>query len=617
MKIKEYINNKRAYAIIKWSLLTTTIFIIFFIIILSINLTINHLYKNTFLPKTSISGINIGRLNIEEAKKKIETKIDFINRRGFIYTNNIKTVIIYPTIKAIEADTSYPLVSWQVDESLNSLLKLQDNNNLLNLFNKIKTIITGKNYNLLYTWDKEQHLEILKDNLNNLLQEKQEAYFNIIGNEIEIIPEQIGQTFNFEQALKDTELQIINLNNQDIKLIVIEDRPIITLDIINNKSEEILETINKENLFLIYKEDQWGIDKEVWNNSLVIKNKQNEYYLGINKIDFINSIEDIKLEIENEVQDAKFEMENNKVTEFISNKNGVSINIEKTILILEEAIKNNAPEFIIPIITEIIEPKIKNNDVNNLGIIEIIGVGESNFYGSPYNRIHNITIGSNTIHGTLIAPGEEFSLINTLGEIDGEHGYKQELVIKGDETIPEFGGGLCQVGTTMFRAAIQTGLPITQRRNHSYRVSYYEPAGTDATIYNPWPDLKFLNDTDNHILIQTRIIGTKLYFDFWGTSDNREMIITEPVIYNIVAPPEKKIIKTLELEIGEEKCTERAHNGADAKFDYIVQYEDIEDPIETTFYSHYIPWQEVCLLGVTEEEYEEYQNSLEEEIEEN
>jgi len=616
MKIKNYINNKKAYAIIKWSLLTTTIFIVFLIIITSINLTINHLYKDVFLPKTTISGINIGRLNIEEAKKKIETKIDFINRRGFVYTNDIKTVIIYPTIKAIETDTSYPLISWQVDESLDKLLKLQDNNNLFNLFNKIKTIITGNKYTLLYTWDKEQHLEILKNNLNNLLQEKEEAYFNIVENEIEIIPEQIGQTFDFNKGIDDTELQIINLNNQDIELTIIKDYPIITNNIINSNKEKIIEILAKENLSFVYEEKQWKIDKEEWYDWLIIKKNDNDYYLGINDIIFNNSTENIKLEIEREVQDAKFEMDNNKVTEFINSKNGVIIDAEKTILILEESIKNNAPEFIIPIITETTEPKIKNNDVNNLGIIEIIGTGESNFYGSPYNRVHNINIGSNAVHGTLIAPDEEFSLIDTLGEIDGEHDYKEELVIKGDETIPEFGGGLCQVGTTMFRTAIQTGLPITQRRNHSYRVSYYEPAGTDATIYNPWPDFKFLNDTGNHILIQTRIIGTKLYFDFWGTSDNRETIITEPIIYNIVEPPEKKIIKTLELNIGEEKCTERAHNGADAKFDYIVKYKEIEEPVETTFYSHYIPWQEVCLIGVTEEEYEEYQNSLEEKTEE-
>jgi len=70
-----------------------------------------------------------------------------------------------------------------------------------------------------------------------------------------------------------------------------------------------------------------------------------------------------------------------------------------------------------------------------MGIKEIIGIGHSNFSGSPYNRRHNIATGANKLHGMLIKPNEEFSLITSLGDIDGENGYKQELVIKGNETI--------------------------------------------------------------------------------------------------------------------------------------------------------------------------------------
>ncbi len=616
MKIKECIEcikNNKNYDIMKWSLLITTIFVIIFIILLSINFTLNYLSKDIFLPKTKISGISIGKLNQEEARNKIENKLDFVNRNGFVYVSDNKTFIIYPTIKAIEKDTSYSLISWRIDESLNNILELQNNNKITNLFSKIKIIAVGIDYNLLYNWNEKQHLEILKNNLNDLLTKKEEASFNIIDKEINIIPEKIGQTFNFEKAIKNTELQIKNLNTKEIKLEIIKDDPIITSEIINSKFNKILEIINKDNFYLLFGDNKWKIETEEWYKWLKIIKDEDQYYLGINKELFNESIKNIKEEIEIEVQDAKFKIEGEKVTEFINNRNGIIVNIEKTITIIEDSIKNNAPEFIIPIITDTIEPNIKNNDVNNLGIIEIIGTGESIFAGSPNNRIHNINIGVNTINGTLIPPGKEFSLIKTLGEIDGEHGYKEELVIKGDKTQPEYGGGLCQIGTTIFRASINSGLPITQRRNHSYRVSYYEPAGTDATIYDPWPDFRFINDTNNYILIQARIVGSKVYFDFWGTSDKRDIIITKPIIYNIVEPPEKKVIKTLELDIGEEKCTEKAHNGADAKFDYIVQYKDEKEPIKTTFYSHYIPWQEVCLLGVTEEEYKKYKEELEEE----
>ncbi|MCD4694365.1 VanW family protein, partial [bacterium] len=175
--------------------------------------------------------------------------------------------------------------------------------------------------------------------------------------------------------------------------------------------------------------------------------------------------------------------------------------------------------------------------------------------------------------------------------------YKAELVIKGNKTVPEFGGGLCQVATTMFRTAITTGLKITERSSHSYRVFYYEPAGTDATIYVPKPDFMFINDTPNHILIQYRIEGNDLFFDLWGTNDGRKVTSTDPVIYNITNPAPTKIIETTDLKPGERKCTESAHKGAEAYFDYIVEYNDKEKK-ERRFYSKYSPWRAVCLEGV-------------------
>ena len=236
--------------------------------------------------------------------------------------------------------------------------------------------------------------------------------------------------------------------------------------------------------------------------------------------------------------------------------------------------------------------------LNEMGIKEIIGIGRSDFRGSPPNRIHNIKTGAASLNGILIAPNEEFSLLKALGKIDGEHGYKPELVIKGNKTMPEFGGGLCQIGTTIFRATLASGLPILERQNHSYRVSYYEPpVGIDATIYYPKPDFRFLNDTGRYILIQTRIEGTELIFEFWGTKDGRVALQSEPVVYNRTAPPPAKLIETLDLPIGKKKCTERAHAGADAVFTYTITY--LDGAVKTQeFKSHYRPWGEVCLIGV-------------------
>lgn len=177
-----------------------------------------------------------------------------------------------------------------------------------------------------------------------------------------------------------------------------------------------------------------------------------------------------------------------------------------------------------------IEPDIKGSDIERLGIKDLIAEGTTNFVGSPKNRVFNINRALKQFQGILIAPNEEFSFVKHLGEVDGEHGYLPELVIKNNRTEPEFGGGICQVSTTVFRTAIYAGLKISARRNHAYPVGYYRPYGMDATIYIPNPDLKFINNTPGYIFLQPFVNGTKLTFQMYGTKDNRTVEVDGPHI---------------------------------------------------------------------------------------
>jgi vancomycin resistance protein YoaR len=590
---------------IKWPFITAAVFIIIFLLAMSANVFINRGYQDKILSKVTLGNNELGNLDYEQARQLLQQRIDFISRRGFVYSHPLKNIIVYPTVAAIEsADTSYSLAAWDVDSSLEQIFDWQSDTSMSQLVSKLRALWWGKNFDLIYQWDQEQHLEILTDGLAEILPGKQEATFTIKDGELEIIPEQAGQAFDYEQAMADTLEQIQNLQNQDIDLLISSEEPQFIAADIEMMREEIVNTAQRGHFYFTFDQQDWSAPAEIWNTWLTIKIGPAEPYLGL-ELEIVEEYfktSGIVEAIEMPVQDAKFDIIDGRVTEFISSQIGRALDWEQILLALETVL-NNPGELEVELTVQTVEPRASNSDVNDLGIVEIIGIGESDFSGSPYNRVHNIGVGAAALNGVLIAPEEEFSLLAALGDIDGENGYLQELVIKGGETIPEYGGGLCQIGTTVFRGAIASGLPITQRRNHSYRVSYYEPAGTDATIYSPWPDFKFVNDTGKHVLIQTRIIGRKLYFDYWGSKDGRQVSMTEPVIYNIVPPPEKKTIKTLDLPVGEEKCTERAHNGADAKFDYSVWYSEEDEPVNITFHSHYVPWREVCLLGVTEEEF--------------
>lgn len=239
------------------------------------------------------------------------------------------------------------------------------------------------------------------------------------------------------------------------------------------------------------------------------------------------------------------------------------------------------------------------------GIVELIGKATTPFTGSPRNRISNIKNGVKFLSGVVVPPGEEFSTLKTLGTIDNTTGYLPELVIKGDRTQPEFGGGLCQVSTTLFRSVLNAGLPVTARRNHSYRVSYYEKDGNgvvigpglDATIYEPDVDFKFVNDMKTPVLIIGYVIGDKITFEFYGTKDGRTSEIIGPKLLSETPSGEPIYIETTELAPGVIKQVETPHPGGSAVATYKVTYADGTKKT-TEFRSWYRRWPAQYLKGV-------------------
>jgi vancomycin resistance protein YoaR len=245
-------------------------------------------------------------------------------------------------------------------------------------------------------------------------------------------------------------------------------------------------------------------------------------------------VEDIARKIDTDPVNArlKFNEEKGGVEDIKTHADGMRIdvgkNIEKIADVLNQDL-NTLPKTVE--LTYQKDPaKITSENAKDLGITELIGEGISDFSGSTKSRIHNIVTASKRFDGLVIAPNEEFSFVNILGPVDGEHGYKEELVIRDNETKPEYGGGICQVSTTVFRGAIFTGMKITQRRNHSYPVHYYTPTGFDATVYVPAPDFRFINNTPGHLLLNTEMEGTKLKFKFYGTSDGRNVEMNGPYV---------------------------------------------------------------------------------------
>lgn len=274
-----------------------------------------------------------------------------------------------------------------------------------------------------------------------------------------------------------------------------------------------------------------------------------------------------------------------KVVEFVPPRSGRVLDEEKTINEITSELERRAGgKSPLASILLTFESGLTEADQIDptFGITELIGKATTTFDGSPNNRVSNIKNGVRFLSGFIVKPGEEFSTVKTLGVIDNTTGYLPELVIKGDQTIPEFGGGLCQVSTTLFRAVLNAGLPVTARRNHSYRVSYYEKDGSgrwigpglDATIYDPNPDFKFKNDTGHPVLIYGYVQGTRATFELYGTKDGRTAQVVGPQILAEFPAGEPVYVETDTLPKGTTKQIDKPHPGGITTATYKITYAD-------------------------------------------
>jgi len=319
-------------------------------------------------------------------------------------------------------------------------------------------------------------------------------------------------------------------------------------------------------------------------------------------INFIQAQEDT---YNKPARNALFKFENNRVTLFKKEENGEVI-LSKDFLneFQNLIIKNRDPAKKITIKTKIIKPEITLASSNNFGIEELIGFGQSDFSGSISERIHNLTLAASKFNGILIPPEKIFSFNEIVGDISSLSGYKPAYIIKDGKTVLGDGGGVCQVSTTLFRAALNTGLPIIERHSHAYRVHYYEndsKPGLDATVFSPYVDLKIQNNTPAYLLIQTEVDqkNNLLFFYLYGKKDQRQVYLSPITVWDIIPPPESKYQDDPILKKGVVKQIEWPAWGAKSSFTYKVSKNN-RVIFEKEFRSFYRPWAAVFLVGVAD-----------------
>ncbi|MEK7536790.1 MAG: VanW family protein [Patescibacteria group bacterium] len=470
-------------------------------------------------------------------------------------------------------------------------------NFVLDFYTKIKLIFKPLKVGLEIEFDQVKLEELLL-----ILSSKEGSVpispsVKIINSEAIVDSGKNGVQIDIDDISTKIKSSIIFLDNNKIDINLIETKDELSKDQVIVYKSKVEKIINKK------------LELKLDFDTIEINDKQLALFFDsrndFNETQIKLKIADVSRKINRNPQNSVFIIENGNVTEFTPSQDGITVDEDK----LVEEIKNYVIKlsnedqktftFNIPVIKS--AAKIKNEDVNDLGINTLLGKGVSYFKGSIQNRIYNINLAQSKFKGVLVPPNEIFSFNEVLGDVSSYTGYKAAYVIMEGKTVLGDGGGVCQVSTTLFRAVLSAGLPIMERRAHAYRVGYYEQGssvGLDATVYSPTTDFKFKNDTANYLLIQPTIDNNNysLIFEIYGTSDGRVATTTKPIISSQIAPADDLYIDDPTLPLGNVKQTEHKAWGAKVSFNYHVE-RDGQVLIDQKFSSNYRPWQAVYLRG--------------------
>lgn len=495
---------------------------------------------------TMISGQNIGGLSMGEAVKHLTQKVEEYKKR------EITIAIGMPDQKSHEIKTTASEIGikFDIEKTVSDAYNLSRKEKFpANIIGLLRISIFGKKMELTISIDQQKFESFFQKKLKQYENpaKNAEISYNAAKNQFGVTPQKKGKVINQIELRRRLLENGAALVEKNILASFQDDNPQVTLAQAESAAQKANQILNAAPFLLRYNSQaEYKLEKSQLKDMMIFVAKDGLFSPDINDKGIEEFLMQIAPTINVKPQNAVLTMKHEKIAEFAISKEGRELDIQKSAgEIKSNILEKNQKEIMLAVTT--ILPEIRTDTIENLGLTALLGTGESDFKGSPASRAHNISLAAKKMNGILIKPGDEFSFVNAIGEIGPKEGYQAGLVIKGNKTVPEYGGGVCQVSTTMFRAAINAGLKITERYAHSLLVQYYNPQGFDATIYGPHPDLRFINDTGFNILVQTKIKGTKLYFEFYGTPDGREVKVIGPVEYD--KKPDGSLKATLTREI--------------------------------------------------------------------
>ena len=569
------------------------------------------LYENSFLGRiyrgVSIDNVVVGGLTPPEAAAKLEQEIRYPIESSFKFTYGDRFWVSSPQELGFHP---------QADEMTAAAYQIGRTGGLLDqVSERLSALLHGIRIRPVFLFDERVAFNVITKMAEEIDTPMDDPSIVLQGSDVVIIPGRSGLLLDRQMTMAQLRIYAQNLQPADIELPVIVLEP--TEANLGEQKQVLDDLLSRD--FTLYTNDERGIlpagsiPADVLAGMIDFEPVMTDTSLSIEmtpKVDpFYTRLLEIGSNVYKEAQDAKFIFDKSRLSlQMIApGETGKEIDIEASLENIAKAIRagSNSAE----VVLNIKEPRLKGNETaEELGIRELVHTENTYFFYSDDARIQNIQVGAGKLNGVLIAPGETFSMADAIGEVTKEAGYAESSVIFGDETIQDVGGGLCQVSTTLFRAAFNYGLEINERHAHGYRVYYYERlanrsldpglAGLDAAVYLPTLDLKFTNDTPYWILMETQpdLNLFQLQWRFYSTDVNRYVEYESTGLTNVVPEGAPVYNENPALPAGAVEQVDWGIDGADVTI-YRTVYQDGYVHIQDRFDTHYEAWSDIFEYG--------------------
>jgi vancomycin resistance protein YoaR len=295
--------------------------------------------------------------------------------------------------------------------------------------------------------------------------------------------------------------------------------------------------------------------------------------------------------------DAKVTVTEGEEVDVVPGKQGILVDEKATLQALCTA-RADPQQTETVVISQRRDPNITASDLAHLEVV--LGSFSTQYSAGKVDRTHNLQLAIKAINGTVVMPGETFSANQAIGRRDEARGFREAPIFVDGEITPSTGGGVCQVATTIYNAALLAGLPIVERHHHSMPVPYAD-AGRDATVYWGQLDLRFRNDTGSPIVVLGSMSGSRVCVRIVGKRSAKKRVRIErsgisDIPFETIEKPDPT------LEEGKRKIVEKGRKGVRVTVYRITVRDDGSEQRETLHTDVYRPHREIVLVGTKKPE---------------